>query len=99
MMPTVSSRPGMYSSTSASSPKDQSSDQSRLSPSATTRTPMVEPSATGLTMKGRGSGSPSAKSSRRTTRPRGVRMPACSTARFVAGLSMAIAEARTPECV
>jgi len=26
-------------------------------------------------------------------------MPACSTARFVAGLSMAIAEARTPECV
>ena len=49
--PTVSSRPGMYSSTSAARPKRQARATSarRLSPLRMISTPTDEPSFTGLT--------------------------------------------------
>ena len=63
------------------------------------RTPTLEPSLIGLTTKGRAIGSPRAMSARPITRLSASGRFAAAKTSFAVGLSIAIAEASTPECV
>ena len=62
-------------------------------------TSMLEPSLQGFTTKGRGSGSPAHSASRVATFPSATGTPAAANRRLATGLSIASAEARTPEWV
>ena len=70
-----------------------------LSPGFMITTPTLEPSSSGLTTKGRGSGSALNSSFEATTLSSATGTPAAAQTRLAMGLFMATDEAMTPEWV
>ena len=101
MTATVSSRPGTYFSTITVSPKVQelSSSDGRLLSSTTIVTPTLDPSFIGLMTKGLSITLPDLKSARVAISWGAQGIPTDLNSRFAMGLSMARAEAITPEWV